>query len=207
MQPAKDYGTITPSSSSSNTNSAGNSTAHNHRVNIIRNRIFSYCDDPNCPNVVVDGDDDNTEATEGLYSSVDDHVLGCDKRWIRVQRSSKSNCCGCNNADQPQQQPQCADDDVSKGTKLDEDLEDEELPRHVKGSQRWRNVKAVMAYYYALRKIKRNVAFVFETQFNQDLACYSMVFRILIDVHCVLSKSTHTLTLYTYWMCCLIDLS
>lgn len=52
-------------------------------------------------------------------------------------------------------------DETSKTSELDD------LPpqRGRKGSQSWKNVRAVMAYYYALRKIKRNGAnFSFKKQ-------------------------------------------
>lgn len=43
----------------------------------------------------------------------------------------------------------------SAATESDQEQAEEEPSRKMSGSQNWKNVKAVMAYYYSLRKIKR----------------------------------------------------
>lgn len=101
----------------------------------------------------------------GQYGYKNDHCAGCDKRWIRL-RDSNSKCCRCSNEGRRQhlednKMGQEEEEEEDESEVQAEAHEDDEQRRHVKGSQRWRNVKAVMAYYYALRKIKRNVAFVF----------------------------------------------
>lgn len=156
-----DYGTMTPSSSSS-------TGITSNRVNIIRNRFFSYSD----------GHGDVSESTPiqqqqqqqhsvGQYGFESDHSQGCDKRWIRM-RSSKSDCCRCSGLrGRARRKGICPPGEMSEEAEAEEEEgdpgEEEDCSihqRHLKGGQRWRNVKAVMAYYYALRKIKRNVAFV-----------------------------------------------
>lgn len=165
-----DYGTMTPSSSSST--ATGNTT---NRVNIIRNRFFS------------DGTGDFPESfssssyhnhqpnSVGQYGYENDHSEGCEKRWIRM-RSSKSECFRCSTDDcrraarrkgcsSPGEMGEEEEEEGAQDGQLGENGlagEEDEHRQHVKGGQRWRNVKAVMAYYYALRKIKRNVAFVSE---------------------------------------------
>lgn len=150
QQQRRDYGTITPSSSSSNTNITGNPTAT--RVNIIRNRFYNHCDG-NEEEAAEEGDQEEEDGDAvGQYGYENDHTAGCDKRWIRMQ-SSRGECRRCSNDGRLHED--------NMGEEEADGAEDDSRP-HVKGSQRWRNVKAVMAYYYALRKIKRNVAFVYE---------------------------------------------
>lgn len=136
MHRVPDYGTVTTTPSS--TSSTGNPAK---RVNIIRNRFFSY------------GDDHGDAADDyGLPGQPHRHSEGCETRWIRMRDGRGGEGCRCGET------PQDDGDEPMEG----DGAEDEEERRHLKGGQRWRNVKAVMAYYYALRKIKRNVAFVFK---------------------------------------------
>lgn len=46
-------------------------------------------------------------------------------------------------------------EDISNDNDMDDD-DDDGTSRPTKGAQSWRNVRAVMAYYCSLRKIKRN---------------------------------------------------
>lgn len=163
--PRRDYGTITPSSSSSITNITDNAT---NRVNIIRNRFFSYCDGPEDIESQQPPGSEDAEAV-GQYGYANDHSAGCEKRWIRI-RTGKGECGRCSSfgsghlEDNTVGEEAVEEEDEGEEEEAGVDSEegDEGQQRHVKGSQRWRNVKAVMAYYYALRKIKRNVAFVFQ---------------------------------------------
>lgn len=109
----------------------------------------------------------------GQYGFANDHSAGCDKRWIRMQ-GGKTDCRRCSSGggvgnhhhqhpldDNMGEEEEQAEEEEAEEEQFDVEVgEEDEHRRHVKGSQRWRNVKAVMAYYYALRKIKRNVAFV-----------------------------------------------
>lgn len=210
QQQHKDYGTITPSSSSSITNITANTT---NRVNIIRNRFFSYCDDDN-PGDIESGQlrgPDEEEAV-GQYGYENDHSVGCDKRWIRM-RSGKGDCCRCsgegrhledNTMDEEEEEEEEVEVD---GEEADVDLDGDGVQRpHVKGSQRWRNVKAVMAYYYALRKIKRNVAFVSEAQVQSisGVAFDGVVSLVSTSTGCCrcLSSVSHSLAfVYRAYFC------
>lgn len=168
QQPHRDYGTITPSSSSSITNITDNATS---RVNIIRNRFYSYCDGPEDIESQQQPGSEDVEAV-GQYGYANDHSAVCDKRWIRI-RSGRGECGRCSSFESGHLEDNTVGEEAEEEAGVDSEEGGEGQPRHVKGSQRWRNVKAVMAYYYALRKIKRNVAFVFEA--NNFLACHSMV--------------------------------
>lgn len=108
----------------------------------------------------------------GQYGYANDHSAVCDKRWIRI-RSGRGECGRCSSFESGHLEDNTVGEEAEEEAGVNSEEGDEGQPRHVKGSQRWRNVKAVMAYYYALRKIKRNVAFVFEA--NHFLACHSMV--------------------------------
>lgn len=107
-------------------------------------------------------------------------------------RSSKSECFRCSTDDcrqaarrrgnsSPGEMGEEEEEEGVENGKLEENEmagEEDEQRLHVKGGQRWRNVKAVMAYYYALRKIKRNVAFVSED--------YPIQLSVSFDGCCVL---------------------
>lgn len=181
-----DYGTMTPSSSSSTT--TGNTT---NRVNIIRNRFFS--EGPgDLPESFSSASYHNHQPhSVGQYGYENDHSEGCEKRWIRM-RSSKSECFRCSTDDcrqaarrrgnsSPGEMGEEEEEEGVENGKLEENEmagEEDEQRLHVKGGQLWRNVKAVMAYYYALRKIKRNVAFVSED--------YPIQLSVSFDGCCVL---------------------
>lgn len=74
-----------------------------------------------------------------------------------------------------------------------DDVENDEIPKPpgaTSGSQRWKNVKAVVAYYCSLRKIKRNVIFaIVEKKANMSIISCVFVALSLISSMGVISVS------------------
>lgn len=60
-------------------------------------------------------------------------------------------------------------EDISNDNGDDDDEDDDSKSRMTKGAQKWRNVRAVMAYYCSLRKIKRNGALnIYNSKQNRE---------------------------------------
>lgn len=89
-------------------------------------------------------------------------------------------------------------EDISNDNDVDDD---DGASRPTKGAQSWRNVRAVMAYYCSLRKIKRNGAlnnhFISRMKNSININIFLLFVFFVVDLMNVLVVKVH---FFIFWL-------